>query len=201
MKPPCTRLREAAIFKATGRCTHTGHTQQDSEATILKRRTKYDSPFAPVSFPRKHRPREATTVTQVTKTEIQSLLWLDLEGKSDRMEPPKRNTKAVCTLPSRSWHVFKGQDCKKPGRKCNWEGKYMRRGSSTLLGSSNHGRTTDRPDSTRGTEADGGGVHKAWRDTVRASAGPEGSVGQQICLKNSQPPWVGISSDSPKVLF
>lgn len=67
-----------------------------------------------------------------------------LKGKSDRMEPPKRNTKAVCTLPSRSWHVFKGQDCKKPGRKCNWEGKYLRRGSSTLLGSSNHGRATDR---------------------------------------------------------
>lgn len=60
------------------------------------------------------------------------------------MEPPKRNTKAVCTPPSRSWHIFKGQDCKKPGRKCNWEGKYMRRGSSTLLGSSNHGRVTDR---------------------------------------------------------
>lgn len=67
-------------------------------------------------------------------------------------------------------------------------------------GSSNHGRATDRTalEVQRQTEE---GYTKPGEMRFRASAGNEGSVGQQICRKNSQPPWVAISSDSPKVLF
>lgn len=143
MKLPCTRLQKAAIFKVTGRCAHTQDIHSGTQRPASSREEQNMTlPSHRSVSPGKHRPREARTVTQVTKTEMQSQEWLDLEGQIRQDGTTQKEHKSCLYTPSRSWHVFKGQDCKKPGRKCNWEGKYMRRGSSTLLGSSNHGQAT-----------------------------------------------------------
>lgn len=178
MKLPCTRLQKAAIFKVTGRCAHTQDIHSGTQRPASSREEQNMTlPSHRSVSPGKHRPREARTVTQVTKTEMQSQEWLDLEGQIRQDGTTQKEHKSCLHTPSRSWHVFKGQDCKKAGRKCNWEGKYMRKAPVPCWALQIMAKP-HRRDGTRGTR--GGWMKKCTKPGVmrfRASAGTNGSVG------------------------